>query len=184
MNAATAELELDSVTDIDATLNYRLPNAHAFEIDARTVTIHDARRVYGLGFDRSGFELLRHHGTLGNWQAFSDAALVRDVDYPEMGQAIRARLQASKVLVIDHRLRAGGPAWEEGPRRFEPVRLVHSTPTFRSAAQQVLRHLDGPEAAQRLQRRFAVIHVWRPSPDGLCGCHWRFAMRVQLKSKR
>jgi hypothetical protein len=138
------------------------PGPYASVLDAHIVTVHDARRAYGLGFDRSGFELLRHHGTLGNWQAFSDATLVREVDYPEVGRAIQVRLRASKVLVIDHRLRAAGPTWEAAPRRFEPVRRVQPVPTFRFAAQQVLRHLDGAEAAKRLQQRFALVHVWRP----------------------
>jgi hypothetical protein len=176
MNAITAEAELDPITDIEATVNYiRLASVdpqgiawqghnvvYGSEIDARMVTIHDARRTFGLGLHRSGFELLRHHGTLGNWQAYSDAGLVREIDYPEVAGALRRCLHAEKVLVVDHKLRTGSLAWEQGPRRFEPVRRVNAAPTSRLAAQQVQRHLDQSEASHRLQRRFAMVRVYRP----------------------
>jgi hypothetical protein len=176
MNRVTAELEFDPITDLDAIVNYTrstaqrsgyfgeaaLRGAQGVESDPRNVTIHDARRLWGLGLDRSGFELLRHHGTLGNWQAFSDARLVREIDYPEVARALQTRCHARKVLIIDHRLRAGTMTWEGAPRRFEAVRRVQPAMTFRLAAQQVIRHLNVEEAALRLQRRFAILQVLRP----------------------
>ena len=76
MSAVIQESDVDLSTDVEAVLNYTRntgvrPVNYTFdpppgvprysgEVDARTVTIHDARRVTGLGLDVSGFELIRH----------------------------------------------------------------------------------------------------------------------------
>ena len=177
MSAVIAELELDPVTDVEAVVNYTRstglrPVNYAYqpppgtpgnsgEIDARTVTLRDARRTFGLGLDRSGFELIRHRSTLGDWQAFRDAELVKAIDYPEIVDVIRTRTGASKVLIFDHTLRDSSAGSGQRPLR-EPVRRVHADQTFRSAAHRVMRHLPAEEALQRLQRRFAIINLWRP----------------------
>ena len=179
MSALIDDLEIGPVTDIRAIINYRhaqgasartvnytyepAPGAPCdrSEIDARTVTLHNARRCFALDLDRSGFELLRHDSTLGNRHAFSDAALVRAIDYPEVAHALKVRTGASKVLIFDHILRddaagADRVAWQG------PALGVRADQAFGSVAERVSRHLPLEEAAWRLQRRFAIIHFWRP----------------------
>jgi hypothetical protein len=124
------------------------------------VTIYAGRRTTGLGLDRSGFELIAHKSSLGDWESFSDAEIVKAVDYPEVTVALKRRTGASKVVIFDHTLRdSTAPPGRAALR--EPVRRVHDDQTFRSAPDRVHKHLPPKEAAWRLQRRFAVINFWR-----------------------
>lgn len=178
MSATTEELTaLDESTEVEAVLNYTRntgvrPVHYTFdpppgvprssgEIDARTVTIHDARRNRGLALDVSGFELVRHRGTLSSWAYFHDAERVRAIDYPEVAAALKFRLGADKVVVFDHTLRDSAAVPGRAELR-EPVRRVHDDQTLNSAPRRVARHLPPEEAAWRLQRRFAIINFWRP----------------------
>ena len=169
--------ELDLASDVEAILNYTCrmaarPVNYTFDpppgiprnsgvADPRVVTILDARYRAGLGLDRSGFELLHHHSTLGDWDSYADADLVKGVVYPEAAAAIRARTGASKVLIFDHTLRDSSAAGATNGLR-EPVRRVHDDQTVHSAPMRVRRHLSEEEASWRLQRRFAIINLWRP----------------------
>jgi hypothetical protein len=152
MSAVIEQIDVDVPWDVEAVLNYAGTSRHNGAADARTVTLHDARRTFGLGLDRSGFELIRHRATLGEWSAFRNTAIVQAIEYPEVAAALRARTRAKKVLVFDHTLRALG----------EPIRRVHNDHTAAAARERVLRHLSAQEAAWRLQRRFAIVNFWRP----------------------
>jgi hypothetical protein len=134
---------------------------HSGEVDSRTVTIHDARRVGGLSLDVSGFELLPHRSTLTDWSSFQDSERVRAIDYPEVVAAIKARTGADKVVIFDHTLRDSTAEPGRAALR-EPVRRVHDDQTFDSAPHRVKKHLPPDEAAWRSQRRFAIINFWRP----------------------
>jgi hypothetical protein len=177
MSSVLKEVGSEWLTDVETTLNYTRRSGarpvnytydpppgvprNSGEVDARTVTVHDARPVAGLGLDRSGFELLAHDSSLGDWQTFRDAELVRAVDYPEVAAALRRRTGANKVLIFDHTLRDSSAEPGRAALR-EPVRRVHDDQTQRSAPERVRRHLSAAEAAQRLQRRFAIVNFWRP----------------------
>ncbi len=131
------------------------------EIDARTVTINDARRVNGLELDVSGFELLGHRSSLTDWDAFRDAERVKAVDYPEVTAALLKHTGADKVVLFDHTLRDSTVAPGHGELR-EAVRRVHDDQTLDSAPRRVVKHLPPDEALWRLKRRFAIINFWRP----------------------
>jgi hypothetical protein len=74
---------------------------------------------------------------------------------------LRSVTSARKVLVFDHTLRDGTP--DHGrPGVRDPVRRVHDDQTVESAPRRVARHLPKDEAALRLQRRYAIVNVWRP----------------------
>jgi hypothetical protein len=164
-------------TDIEAVLNYTRnsgvrPVSYTFdpppgvarysgEIDPRLVAIHDARVGVGLRLDTSGFELVSHRSTLKDWLLFQDSERVRAVDYPEIEAALRQITGAEKVLIFDHTLRDSGAEIGRAVLR-EPVRRVHDDQTLRSAPNRVSKHLPPDEAARRLQRRFAILNLWRP----------------------
>jgi hypothetical protein len=131
------------------------------EVDARTVTIHDARKVGGLRLDVSGFELITHRSTLTDWAAFQDDERVKAIDYPEVAAALKAHTGADKVILFDHTLRDSTAEPGHAALR-EPVRRVHDDQTLSSAPNRVRKHLSPEEAAQRLERRFAIINFWRP----------------------
>jgi hypothetical protein len=177
MSAVIDEVADDDSTELEAVLYYTRntgvrPVNYTFdpppnvprssgEIDARTVTIHDARRTGGLGLDVSGFEMIPHHSTLSDWAAFKDSERVKAVDYAEVAAALKSRTGADKVVIFDHTLRDSTA--EPGRVELrEPVRRVHDDQTFDSAPRRVARHLGPDEAAWRLQRRFAIINFWRP----------------------
>lgn len=177
MSAAVDQVHLHPLTDVEAVLNYTRDTGtrpvyytcdppaglarNSGEIDARTVTVYDARGTSGLGLERSGFALIQYRSTLGDWSAVQDPELVHAIEYPEVEAALRARTGASKVLVFDHTLREStAMPGSAAPR--EPVRRVHNHQSAASAPDRVTRHLPPQEAAWRLQRRFAIINFWRP----------------------
>lgn len=131
------------------------------EVDARTVTIRDARQVAGFGLDVSGFGLLHHHSTLRHWEDFQDSGRVKAVDYPEVIAAIKAHTGADKVVLFDHTLRDSS-ALPGNAQLREAVRRVHDDQTLESGPRRVARHLSPEEAAWRLQRRYAIVNFWRP----------------------
>jgi hypothetical protein len=177
MSAVVDESRVDLQTDVEAVLNYTRntgvrPVNYTFdpppgiprnsgEIDARTVTIHDARRVSGLRLDVSGFELINHRSTLTEWASFRDNERVQTIDYPEVQAALKAHTAADKVLLFDHTLRDSGAEPGRAALR-EPVLRVHDDQTPSSAPNRVRKHLPPAEAARRLERRFAIINFWRP----------------------
>lgn len=177
MSAVIDESRVDLSTDVEAVLNYTRntgvrPVNYTFdpppgvprysgEVDARTVTIHDARRVTGLGLDVSGFELIRHRSTLTDWGSFRDDERVKAIDYPEVAAALEAHTRADKVVLFDHTLRDSTAEPGQATLR-EPVRRVHDDQTLQSAPSRVRKHLSPEEASHRLARRFAIINFWRP----------------------
>jgi hypothetical protein len=177
MNAVIAESRAYPSTDVEALLNYTWntgvrPVNYTFdpppgvaryngEIDARTVSIHDARGIADLGLDISGFELIRHRSTLTEWLSFQDAEQVKTIDYPEVEAALKGHTGADKVVIFDHTLRDSTAEPGRAALR-EPVRRVHDDQTLHSAPNRVRKHLLPEEAARRLERRFAIINFWRP----------------------
>jgi len=130
-------------------------------VDARAVTLHNARQARGLNVDVSGFQLIEHHSSLGSWQTFQNRELVEAIDYPEVIAAIKLYTDADKVVIFDHTLRDSSA--QPGLTNFrEAVRRVHNDQTPDSAARRVAKHLPPEEAEQRLKQRFAIINFWRP----------------------
>jgi hypothetical protein len=64
-------------------------------------------------------------------------------------------------VVFDHTLRSGDEAEREARLVREPVLSAHNDYTEWSGPQRV-RDLLGAEAERLLERRFAIIQVWRP----------------------
>jgi hypothetical protein len=165
------------LTQVRATLNYTRntgvrPVNYTFdpppgvprssgEIDARTVTIHNARRMRGLSLDVTGFEMIHHRSFLTDPKSFQDTGLVKAIDYPEVTATLLKHTGADKVVIFDHTLRDSSAAPGRAELR-EPVLRVHDDQTLNSAPRRVAKHLPADEAAWRLRRRFAIINFWRP----------------------
>lgn len=127
--------------------------------DVRDVVVHDGRPMAGqLSLDENGFVLVDHQTAVTD---FFDPVELRDVYYPEMIALVKAQTGARRVEVFDHTLRSGD-AEEQAARRIrETVSLVHNDYTAWSGPERV-RDLFPDEAAALLERRFAVVQVWRP----------------------
>ena len=172
--AQTAELDVAPDT-IEATLNYIVDDgSKIFTIvgspggsDTRSggtayphrVTIHNGR-LAGRDFalERNGFRFVRHDTKVAD---FYDEAEIRHVYYPEMEALVKAESGAKRVVVFDHTLRTADDELRESKQIREVVRRVHNDYTEWSAPQRV-RDILPDEAADLLQRRFAIIQVWRP----------------------
>ena len=127
--------------------------------DPRTLPVHDARReAPESDLDREGF-LLARLATAAD-DLFDDDA-IRGVYYPEVEALVAAVTGAERVVAFDHNLRSGRTNAEGEKLGMGPVRFVHNDYTEASGPQRV-RDLMGDEAEALLQRRFAVINVWKP----------------------
>ena len=172
--ADTAELDVAPDT-IEATLNYIVDDGEpVFTIvappggsdtrrggkpDPRRVAIHNGRpHAQDFVLERNGFRFVRHDT---NMVDFFDEAEIKRVYYPEMIELIKAESGAKRVVVFDHTLRTADDELRETKQIREVVRRVHNDYTEQSAPQRV-RDILPDEAEHLLQRRFAIIQVWRP----------------------
>ena len=170
----TAELDLAPAT-IEAALNYIVDDgSNIFTItagaggqdvraggtpDPRRVTLHNGRpHARDLVLERNGFRFVRHDTQVAD---FYDADEIRRIYYPEMEALIKAESGAKRVVVFDHTLRTADDELRESKQIREVVRRVHNDYTEWSGPQRV-RDLLADEANELLERRFAIVQVWRP----------------------
>jgi len=121
------------------------------------VAIANGREARDLALDVNGFVLLEHRSAVRD---FFDADELKRVYYPEVVALIQRVSGASRVVVFDHTLRSGSEDEREAKLVREPVLSAHNDYTEWSGPQRV-RDLMGAEADKLLERRFAIVQVWR-----------------------
>jgi hypothetical protein len=128
---------------------------------AQTVKLANARTIEaGLDVDVQGFQIVSHHTAVRD---FWDEAQTLALGHPEVAELVKAVTGASRVVVFDHTLRrrdAGVVDRTPGQAR-QPAGRVHVDQTVASGPQRV-RDVMGEQAEALLQRRAAIINVWRP----------------------
>ncbi|MEE2778736.1 MAG: CmcJ/NvfI family oxidoreductase [Acidobacteriota bacterium] len=161
---------------VEATLNYLAPlderpyyylypppEGHGWRNtkgDRQTMPIGDARALDPKpSLDVEGFALV-HHAT--RTDDLYDSAQVRRVFFPEVDRLVRQATGAARVVVFDHNVRCASRAERKESGAQDPVRFVHCDYTEASGPQRVRDLLSEAEAEDLLQRRFAVINVWKP----------------------
>jgi hypothetical protein len=177
----------ETVPEIEATLNYLVndgvkifteasgggaPDKRGGTTDPRRVAIRNGRpHAEEFVLDREGFRFVPHDTRVSD---FFDEDEIRRVYYPEMEALVKAESGASRVVIFDHTLRTADDAVREARKIREVVPRVHNDYTEWSGPQRV-RDLLPDEAEALLQRRFAIIQVWRPIrlpvesfPLGIC----------------
>ncbi|MFQ5973706.1 MAG: CmcJ/NvfI family oxidoreductase [Alphaproteobacteria bacterium] len=133
---------------------------HKGRLEEHTVAIYDARPIRDhLTLDRQGFLLAAHETGVAD---FYDEDELRSVYYPEIERLVKDVSGASRVMIFDHTVRSGDETTQEARRVREPVKVVHNDYTEWSGPQRVRDLLPADEAEALLERRFAVIQVWRP----------------------
>ena len=125
------------------------------------VEIANGREAQGLALETNGFVLVEHRTAMRD---FFDAKELKQVYYPEVEALIKRVAGANRVIVFDHTLRSGSESEREAKLIREPVLSAHNDYTEWSGPQRV-RDLMGDEAEKLLQRRFAIIQVWRAIAD-------------------
>jgi len=114
-----------------------------------------ARRDFSL--DENGFVLVEHKTAVKD---FFDKNELEAVYYPEVAALLKSLSGAKRVHVFDHTLRSGNEAEREAKLVREPVLSAHNDYTEWSGPNRV-RELLPEEAGALLQKRFAIIQVWR-----------------------
>src|SRR5712692_2760718 len=125
------------------------------------VDIADGREARDLALDKNGFVLVEHRTAMRD---FFDAEELKRVYYPEVQKLIGQVAGAQQVVVFDHTLRSGDEAEREAKLVREPVLSAHNDYTEWSGPQRV-RDLMGAQAERLLERRFAIVQMWRAIAD-------------------
>jgi len=126
--------------------------------ELKRVSIHNGRlHPERLSLDGTGFMLVQHPTKVAN---FFDPNQIKSIYYPEVERLIQETSGARRVVLFDHTLRSGDEGEREAKLVREPVLSAHNDYTETSGPQRV-REILPDEADQLLQRRFAIIQVWR-----------------------
>ena len=127
--------------------------------DWRRVEIRDARRLSPPACpDSQGFQLVPHSTGIADFYALDDSI----TDYEnELRQLVRAATGAAETLVFDHTLRSDSSAIRGDRSTREPAGFIHNDYTDDGARKRLRQLLPAVEAEDRLQRRFAIVNVWR-----------------------
>lgn len=127
-------------------------------MELRMMSIQNGRPLANqFSLDRNGFIFVEHQTAVKDF--FDKARLEQDY-YPEVEQLIKKQSGAARVVVFDYTLRSGNESEREAKLVREPVLSAHNDYTEWSGPQRV-REIMGDEAGKLLERRFAIIQVWR-----------------------
>ncbi len=127
--------------------------------DRRRMSIEDARGLaVAPSLDVEGFALVRLETKVAD---LYDAAAVREVYFGEVERLVQQVTGAARVVAFDHNVRNETRAGRSENGAQNPVRFAHNDYTERSAPQRV-GDLFPAEADDLLQRRVAVVNVWKP----------------------
>jgi hypothetical protein len=121
------------------------------------VEIQDGRKAGQTTLDGNGFVFVEHKTAVKD---FFDPEELKSVYYPEVAALIKKHSGAKRVHVFDHTLRSGDEREREAKLIREPVLSAHNDYTEWSGPNRV-RELLPEEAEELLERRFAIIQVWR-----------------------
>jgi len=132
--------------------------SHSYQ--GHSVFLQDGRPLSDqFSIDREGFALVSHATGVNN---LYDETALRERYYPETEALLKRETGAAKILIFDHTIRTA----QETPRGVgkprESVLRVHNDYTLKSGPQRVRDLLPLKEAEARLQKRFAIVNVWRP----------------------
>jgi hypothetical protein len=131
------------------------------EYEPYAVRVENARPfAHRLSLDVEGIAVVGHVSAV---QDFWDEAQTLALGHPETAQLVKDATGASRVVVFDHTLRRREAGTDDrtsdAPR--QPAQRVHVDQTVFSGPKRV-REIMGAQADALLNRRAAIINVWRP----------------------
>ena len=145
-------------TFAEGNVQRRVTGSYApFEMPIHDARVRAAADPAAFSLDQNGFTLMPHATQVAD---FFDPLQLRDIYYPDVIALVKQVSGASRVVVFDHTLRSGNEQQRQQQLLREPVFTVHNDYTEWSGPQRV-RELLPDEAEALLQRRFAIIQVWR-----------------------
>lgn len=125
------------------------------------VTIHNGRtRPGGFGLDREGFMLVTHDSAVTD---FYDDDQIAGIYEKEVVALVMEITGGTRVEIFDHTRRAASLGIQKARLIREPASIIHNDYTASSGPKRLRDHFsDRPEEADALlDRRFAIINVWR-----------------------
>ncbi len=127
-------------------------------LDMRPMPMENGRPLAAtFTLEKNGFVFVEHQTAMKD---FFDEQELKSVYYREVEALIKRESGATRVVLFDHTLRSGDQAEREARLIREPVVSAHNDYTEWSGPQRV-RDLLPHEAEALLQKRFAIIQVWR-----------------------
>jgi len=141
------------------------------EFDDCLVTIADARKLQPPAtLDREGFCLVRHVTDVKDFYTLDEEQYEAEIRALVLGAT-----GGESALVFDHTLRSDSPDVRGERTIREPASVIHNDYSDASAAKRLQDLLPIAEAEARLDKRFAIVNVWRSirgpvinSPLALC----------------
>ncbi|HAA91738.1 MAG TPA: methyltransferase [Rhodospirillaceae bacterium] len=129
------------------------------EFEKRLMRLTDGRdEAESFTLDRHGFSFHRHETGMSD---FLDEDQLLELYYPEVDALVKSATGAKKVHIFDHTIRIEDDGKRDSESVRAPVEIAHNDYTDKSGPQRVRDLFEPEEAEEWLQRRFAVINVWR-----------------------
>jgi hypothetical protein len=128
------------------------------EREFRAMTVRNARLLENkFRLDREGFAFVDHKTAVTD---FRDDDQLTSVYNAEAEALVCAQTGATRTLVFDHTRRSSSQSLREAYNARDPANAAHTDYTDWSARKRV-EAVMGDEAAALLEKRFAIVNVWR-----------------------
>lgn len=127
----------------------------------QTVPIHNGRaKTDGFDLEREGFTLIPQVSAVSDFYDDSQIAAVYEA---EVKALVRDATGATRVEIFDHTRRSSSLEVQKARQIRESASIIHNDYTALSGPQRLRDHfVDDPDQAEALlQRRFAIVNVWR-----------------------
>ena len=167
MHAATLKANLKFLANVDEPLVY-IPSKgggdeteHIGNFTMHEVTVHDGRHLkQGSSLDVEGFKLVRHASEVAD---LYDDAQIESTYHDEVKALLTELTGAVRIEIFDDTRRSTSLERQKDKGIREAASIVHNDYTARSGVKRLRDHFadDPDEADKLLQRRFAIVNVWR-----------------------
>ena len=134
---------------------------HVGNFTMREVSVHDGRiDMPSSSLEVEGFQLVSQETAV---EDFYDDAQVTSTYHEEVKALLMQTTGATRVEVFDDTLRTSSIERQRARNIREPADIVHNDYTARSGIRRMQDYFadDVDEAEKLLQRRFAIVNVWR-----------------------
>ena len=167
MQAEPIKATLKFLANVDGPLFY-VPSKgggdetdHVGNFTMREVSIHDGRNDKPCSsLDVEGFRLVSQKTEVKD---FYDELQVQRTYHEEVQTLLKEMMGAARIEIFDNTRRSASLEIQRDKNIREPADIVHNDYTARSGVKRLRDHFgdDPNEAEKLLQRRFAIVNVWR-----------------------
>jgi hypothetical protein len=167
MRAAPIKASLKFLANVDEPLVY-VPSKgggdeteHHGNFNIQEVVVHNARELETApSLDVEGFKLVRQASKVTD---FYDDAQIESTYHDEVTTLLKEATGAARIEIFDDTRRSTSLERQKEKGIREAALIVHNDYTARSGVKRLRDHFadDPHEADKLLQRRFAIINVWR-----------------------